>query len=50
MTVEDLRINSVGGLVAGLEIWKMAITPFLFNNSETWMEIQKKALNVLNSI
>ena len=50
VTVEDIRINTVGGLLAGLEIWKMAIIPFLFNNCETWMEIPKKALNVLNSI
>ena len=50
VTIEDFRINSVGGLMAGLEIWKMAIVPFLLNNCESWVEIPKKALNVLNSI
>ena len=50
VTIEDIRINTVGGLIAGLDIWNMAVVPFLFNNCDTWMEIPKKALNVLNSI
>ena len=50
VTIEDVRINTVGGLTAGLEIWKLAIVPFLYNNSETWVAIPKKALNVLESI
>ena len=50
VTVEDIRSNCVGGIVAGLDIWNMAVVPFLFNNCDTWMEIPKKAINILNSI
>ena len=50
VTIEDIRINTVGGLKAGLDIWNMAVVPFLFNNSECWVEIPKKAINVLNVI
>ena len=28
----------------------MAVVPFLFNNSECWTEIPKKAVNILNSL
>ena len=50
VTIEDIRCNTVGGLVAGLTIWNMAVVPFLFNNSDCWMEIPKKAINILESI
>ena len=37
--VEYYRSMVVGGITAGLEIWELAILPFLLNNSETWFEI-----------
>ena len=50
VTIKDCRSNSLGGLLVGLEIWRKAVIPYLFNNSATWMEIPKKAHNLLNSI
>ena len=50
LTIEDCRSKVLGGILTGLEIWKMAVVPFLFGNCETWMEIPKKATNLLNSI
>ena len=50
MTIEDIRSNQMGGLVTGISIWNLAVVPFLYNNSECWVDIPKKAMNVLNSI
>ena len=50
ITIEDIRSKTVGGLIAGIDIWNMAVVPFLLNNCDTWMEIPKKALKILNSI
>ena len=50
VTVEDCRINSVGGLVTGIEIWNMAVMPFLFSNCECWIDIPKKAMNILSNL
>ena len=50
VTVEDIRSNHLGGLLTGLEIWNLAVIPFLFNNSECWVEIPKKAMNLVNSM
>ena len=36
--MEDCRINCVGGLSAGLDLWELAIIPYLMNNSETWTQ------------
>ena len=43
-------MNVIGGLTTGLEIWNLAVLPYLLGNAECWMEIPKKAINVLNSI
>ena len=50
VTIEDCRSDSVGGLITGLEIWNMAVMPFLFSNSECWIDIPKKAVNILTSV
>ena len=50
LTVEDCRSKVVGGLLCGINIWTMAVIPFLFGNSECWVEIPKKAITLLNSI
>ena len=50
LTVEDCRSHVVGGLKSGLDIWTMAVIPFLFGNSECWVELPKKAITLLNSI
>ena len=48
--VDDCRAMVIGGIVTGLEIWEMAVVPFLLNNCETWCEIPPKALELLDSI
>ena len=50
IVVQDIKSESVGSLHVGIEIWKMAVVPFLFNNSECWVEIPKKALSLLNHL
>ena len=50
VTLEDARSDSVGGILVGLEIWTKAVCPYLFNNSSCWVEIPKKALDLLTSI
>ena len=50
LTLEDCRSHVLGGIATGLEIWNMAVIPFLFANCDTWMEIPKKAVNLLNHI
>ena len=49
-TIQDCRSQVIGGLLVGLEIWRMAVVPFLFGNCETWTETPKKATNLLNFI
>ena len=48
--VEDCRSGVVGGIMAGIEIWEMAILPFLLNNSETWTEMSKKSVETLDEL
>ena len=48
--IEDCRANLTGGLVTGLEIWEVAVMPFLLNNSETWTDIHKDALEMLENL
>ena len=48
--VDDCRASIVGGITAGLEIWELAILPYLLNNSETWAEMSKATLEMLEKI
>ena len=50
LTIEDCRGQSLGGLLTGMRIWNMAVVPFLFYNSECWVEMPNKALKILDSI
>ena len=36
--------------MVGLDIWRKAVTPYLYNNSSTWLEMPKKAFSLLDSI
>ena len=38
--IEDCRSNCVGGFSAGLNVWEMAVIPFLLYNSETWTAME----------
>ena len=48
--IEDCRSNVVGGIVSGLNIWELAILPYLLNNSETWTELSKKTIDELDDL
>ena len=48
--IEDYRATVVGGVAAGIEIWELAIMPFLMNNSETWVEISPKTIENLDNL
>ena len=50
VTLKDIRSDTIGGLIVGLEIWRKAVIPFLWNNSECWFEMPKKALDLINSL
>ena len=45
--VEDCRSNSVGGIMCGLDLWELAVIPFLLNNCDTWTEIDNEAIEHL---
>lgn len=34
--LEDCRLQSIGGSLAGLEIWELALIPAILNNAETF--------------
>ena len=48
--LEDFRIDSIGGLRVGLEIFELAIVPSLLNNSDTWVEIDKETEKKLDNL
>ena len=48
--IDDCRINAVGGLLAGLDIWELAILPALLNNCQTWTNICEKSLKMLEDL
>ena len=35
--IDDCRVHTVGGSLAGLEIWELALIPSILNNCETWI-------------
>ena len=48
--VEDCRATVLGGIVSGLDIWELAILPYLLNNSETWTKLSKKTIGVIDDL
>ena len=48
--VEDCRSQVTGGIVTGLEIWEMAVTPYLLNNCDTWNSLPPVALELLEDL
>ena len=45
--IEDKRANSVGGFNVAIQIWESAILPMYLNNAETWFNISKKTVKIL---
>ena len=48
--IDDCRVNSVGGLLAGLDLWELAILPSLLNNCQTWVNISEDSLKLLEDL
>ena len=48
--IDDCRINSVGGLQAGLDIWEISILPSLLNNCQTWVNISEASIKLLETL
>ena len=34
--IDDCRVNVVGGICAGIQVWELAVIPYLLNNCDTW--------------
>ena len=45
--IDDFRVQTIGGTLAGLEIWELALIPSILNNCETWVEIDQTSINIL---
>ena len=48
--VDDCRMKTVGGTLAGMEIWELALIPAILNNSETWTDMDDTAIAKLNKM
>ena len=48
--IEDKRAEQLGGFNVAMDIWEAAVIPMLFNNADTWTNIQKKTEKVLDDI
>ena len=48
--LNDFRIDAIGGLKAGLEIFELAIIPSLLNNSDTWVEMDSECEKKLEKL
>ena len=48
--IEDCRADTIGGVIAGIDIWEISVVPYLLNNSSVWGEVPKKALDMLNNL
>ena len=43
--LNDIRTQSIGGLLCGMTIWNVAIVPHLLNNSETWCDLGQDCID-----
>ena len=48
--VEDLQMQSLGGLVAALELWEKALVPSLLSGAGTWLGITKDAVTMCGNL
>ena len=48
--IEDLRMQMIGGIKCGLDIWELALVPSLINNAGTWVMVDNKTIDKLNSL
>jgi hypothetical protein len=48
--INDFRIDAIGGLKAGLDIFELCIIPSLLNNSDMWVEIESASIKRLEDM
>ena len=48
--LDDFRIDTIGGLVAGHEIYELALLPSLLNNADTWVELNEASVSKLDNL
>ena len=48
--IADCRMNKIGGLTAGIDIWELAYLPNLLNNSESWIDIEETTIKKLDNL
>ena len=48
--INDFRIDAIGGLKAGLDIFELCVIPSLLNNSDMWVEIESASTKRLEDM
>ena len=48
--IDDCPSHVTGGVMTGLDIWEMAVIPFLLNNCNTWLGINNTAIEELEKL
>ena len=48
--IDDCKLQIIGGALAGVEIWELAIIPSILTNAETWVNIDDKTIEILEDI
>ena len=48
--MSDARADAIGGISIAIDVWELAVIPYLLNNAGTWMGMSKKAIEMLNQI
>ena len=48
--IDDCRSHVIGGLVTALEIWEMAVIPYVTSNCEMWVKISAKTIQKLDKL
>ena len=48
--LDDFRIDTIGGMVAGLEIFELALLPSLLNNSDIWIDLNEESTTKLENL
>ena len=48
--LDDYRIDTIGGMKAGLEIYELALLPSLLNNADTWIFMDKVTIQKLENL
>ena len=48
--IDDCRSHVTGGIVTGLDIWEMAVIPFLLNNCDSWTGVADTTITELDNL